>query len=44
MRLNYVRLDGHLLPALRRRLTPRYSSVHPVLFGAWLYFSFAGAR
>jgi hypothetical protein len=44
MRLNHVRLDGQLLPVLRRHLTPRYSSIHPVMFGAWSYFSFVGAR
>jgi S-adenosylmethionine-diacylgycerolhomoserine-N-methlytransferase len=44
MRLNHVRLDGQLLPALRTHLTPRYSRVHPVMFGAWSYFSFVGAR
>jgi S-adenosylmethionine-diacylgycerolhomoserine-N-methlytransferase len=44
MRLNHVRLDGHLLPALRASLATRYFQVHPVLFGAWSYFSFVGAR
>jgi S-adenosylmethionine-diacylgycerolhomoserine-N-methlytransferase len=44
MRLNHVRLDGHLLPALRASLATRYVQVHPVLFGAWSYFSFLGAR
>jgi S-adenosylmethionine-diacylgycerolhomoserine-N-methlytransferase len=44
MRLNHVRLDGHLLPALRACLATRYIQVHPVLFGAWSYFSFLGVR
>ncbi len=44
MRFNHVRLDSHLLPALRASLTRHDYTVHRGPFGAWSYFSFLGGN
>lgn len=44
MRQNHVRMDGHLLPALRQRFRPVFSRVRPAYFGLWHYFLFVGKK
>lgn len=42
MRLNHVRMDGHLLPALQSRFRPVILEVHRAYGGLWSYFIFLG--
>ncbi|MFN4255498.1 MAG: class I SAM-dependent methyltransferase [Saprospiraceae bacterium] len=44
MRQNHVRMDGHLLPALRQRFRPVFARVRPAYFGLWRYFLFVGKK
>jgi S-adenosylmethionine-diacylgycerolhomoserine-N-methlytransferase len=42
MRINHVRLDGHLLPHLRVQFNSYQWDVRPVYGGLWSYFLFIG--
>ena len=42
MALHHVRLDGHLLPYLRRSFVPREWAVKTAYAGLWTYFFFIG--
>jgi S-adenosylmethionine-diacylgycerolhomoserine-N-methlytransferase len=44
MRLNHVRVEGHLFPALTASFAARHSEVRSAFFGAWSYFLFVGVR
>lgn len=42
MALNHVRLDGHLLPGLKRHFPSHESTIRPAYAGIWSYFLFIG--
>ena len=42
MGINHVRMDGHLLPALKQRFTTVLEEIHPAYGGVWSYFLFVG--
>ena len=42
MSLNHVRLDGHLLPALKSRFPHHEAAIRPAYAGLWSYFLFIG--
>lgn len=44
MGLNHVQMEGHLLPGLRARFTPKLSEIHPAYAGLWEYLLFIGAK
>ena len=44
MRLNHVRLDGHLLPKLTRNFSPEIQAIRPAYSGIWSYLLFVGIR
>lgn len=44
MGVNHVRMEGHLLPALRARFTPLEEHLAPAYGGLWRYLLFLGRR
>ena len=44
MRINHVRMDGHLLPLLRENFTPVIDHIRPAYGGVWDYGSFVGRK
>jgi S-adenosylmethionine-diacylgycerolhomoserine-N-methlytransferase len=42
MGINHVRMEGHLLPALKSRFTTVWEDVRPAYGGVWQYFLFVG--
>lgn len=44
MKINHVRMDGHLLPMLNRLFEPLHQSVKQAYGGLWRYFMFIGLR
>jgi S-adenosylmethionine-diacylgycerolhomoserine-N-methlytransferase len=44
MGVNHVRMDGHLLPALRERFEPLLAEVRAAYGGLWLYLLFVGRK
>lgn len=44
MALNHVRMDDHLLPALRERFTPELEESRRAYAGMWDYFLFLGRK
>jgi S-adenosylmethionine-diacylgycerolhomoserine-N-methlytransferase len=44
MRLNHVRMDGHLLPKLESRFQPRTLEIRRAYGGVWTYLIFLGEK
>ena len=44
MKLNHVRVEAHILPALEQLFRPRGVSLRPAFLGAWSYFTFIGQK
>ncbi len=44
MRINHVRMDGHLLPLLRENFTPVIDHIRPAYGGVWNYGCFVGRK
>lgn len=44
MRVNHVRMEGHLLPALASTFQPQRLETSPAYGGLWKYFLFIGAN
>ncbi len=44
MRVNHVRMDGHLMPALTERFHPRNEVIRGAYGGLWHYLRFIGTR
>lgn len=44
MKINHVRMDGHLLPLLGKRFLTEKVVVKKAWFGLWSYFLFAGRK
>jgi S-adenosylmethionine-diacylgycerolhomoserine-N-methlytransferase len=44
MRLNHVRLDGHLLPKLQDTFQPKTLNIHKAYAGIWEYVMFIGQK
>jgi S-adenosylmethionine-diacylgycerolhomoserine-N-methlytransferase len=44
MRINHVRMDGHLLPLLREKFTPVLDHIRPAYGGVWDYGLFLGRK
>ncbi|MCQ3973113.1 MAG: class I SAM-dependent methyltransferase [Anaerolineae bacterium] len=44
MRVNHVRMEGHLLPALANTFQPQHLETPPAYGGLWKYFLFIGAN
>lgn len=44
MRLNHVRLDGHLLPYLTANFEPCRCAIQSAYFGLWHYLTFIGQK
>ncbi len=44
MKLQHVRLDGHLLRGLEKAFTSRFTEVSRAFFGVWRFFEFIGEK
>ena len=44
MGVNHVRMEGHLLPRLRQKFSPRRERICSAYGGAWQYVMFVGGR
>lgn len=44
MRVNHVRMDGHLRPMLRASFIPVVDQLRPAYLGTWEYLAFVGRR
>jgi S-adenosylmethionine-diacylgycerolhomoserine-N-methlytransferase len=43
MKVNHVRMDSRLLPALENEFSAQSGAIRPVFLGAWTYFTFIGS-
>jgi S-adenosylmethionine-diacylgycerolhomoserine-N-methlytransferase len=44
MRVNHVRMEGHLRPILRSHFPPLVDELHSAYFGTWQYLSYVGRK
>lgn len=44
MRVNHVRMEGHLRPILRANFPPVVDELHSAYFGTWQYLSYVGRK